>query len=232
MKYFETLPWDSNFFKFPVARIKEEVDNLSNIKVFQSLFENNIRLAYYSSSLKLEIPKNILYEMKLVDKKITYLKEIIDHPANDKISCYDRDYPERKLIYLAIESGIYSRFHVDHKIGQTHFEELYTQWIVNSVSKKIADEVLVYKEEKEIAGFVTVGKKDNRADIGIIAVDPSHRGKGIGKALMFSAENFYAGKLKSIQVITQGDNLAACKLYKSCGYGLEKKEYFYHLWRK
>lgn len=232
MIYFETLPWDSNFFQFPVARIKDDVDIISDEKVFQNLFENNIRLAYYSSFKELVIPENNLYEIKLVDKKVTYSKEIIDQPANERILSYEKDYPEEKLISLAIESGIYSRFNVDNKIGRYHFEELYTKWIENSVSKKIADEVLVSKDQNEITGFVTVGKKNNRADIGIIAVDESHRGKGIGKALMFSAENYYSGKLKSIQVVTQEDNLAACKLYESCGYLREKKEYFYHLWRK
>lgn len=232
MIHFEKLPWDSDFFQFPVARINDEVDVIENENVLQNLFENNIRLAYYSTSKQLEIPENKFYEVKLVDKKMTYLKEIVPHSANEKISSYDKVYPEQKLIFLAIESGIYSRFNVDEKIGRKHFEDLYTKWIVNSIAKKIAGEVLVSKGENEITGFVTIGQKNNRADIGIIAVDPSHRGKGIGKALMLSAENFYAGKLKSIQVVTQGDNVAACKLYESCGYKVEKKEYFYHLWKK
>jgi dTDP-4-amino-4,6-dideoxy-D-galactose acyltransferase len=231
-KYFETLPWDSNFFQFPVARINNEDDIFLNEEILRNLFKNNIKLAYYSSPKELFISENKFYEMKLVDKKVTYLKEVLPHATNEKISFYDKEYTEQKLISLAHDSGIYSRFNVDNKIERKLFEDLYTHWIVNSVTKKIADAVLVSKEEKEITGFVTIGKKNDRADIGIIAVDSSHHGKGIGKALMFSAENFYAGKLKSIQVVTQGDNLPACKLYESCSYKLEKNEYFYHLWRK
>ena len=230
--YFETLNWDSNFFKFPVARINDEVDILDNTNILQNLFESNIKLAYYSSSQKLIIPGNNFYDIKLVDKKITYLKEITDLPVNENIIFYDKNYPEEKLISLALESGIYSRFNVDEKIGHENFEALYKQWIVRSVAKEIADEVLVYKINGEIAGFVTAGKKNKRADIGLIAVDQSHRGKGIGKALMYSAENYYAGNLKSIQVVTQGNNMPACKLYESCGYLVEKQEYFYHLWKK
>jgi ribosomal protein S18 acetylase RimI-like enzyme len=232
IKYFEILSWDSNFFRFPVARINDKVDIFSYEESLNDLFENNIKLAYYSSTKELPILENKFYEMKLVDKKVTYLKEVSSRAANENISFYDKDYPEQKLIDLAIESGIYSRFNLDTKIERKHFEDLYTKWIENSVTKKIADEVLVYKEEKKINGFVTIGKKNNRADIGIIAVDQSHRGNGIGKALMFSAENYYTCQLKSIQVVTQGDNLAACKLYESCGYVIEKKEYFYHLWKK
>ena len=232
IKYFETLPWDSKFFRFPVARINDEVDIFANKNILQSLFENNIRLAYYSSSRKLVIPESNLYEVKLVDKKVTYTKEIIDQKVSPKIMYYDKKFPEPKLISLAIESGIYSRFNVDERMGREKFEALYRQWIVKSVAKEIADEVLVYKINDEIAGFVTVGKKSNRADIGIIAVDNKYRGRGVGKALMLGAESLYKNKFNYIQVVTQKDNLPACKLYESCGYTRESLEYFYHIWQK
>jgi dTDP-4-amino-4,6-dideoxy-D-galactose acyltransferase len=32
------------------------------------------------------------------------------------------------------------------------------------------------------------------------------------------------------QVVTQLDNVAACRLYEKCGYHLEKLENFYHFW--
>jgi dTDP-4-amino-4,6-dideoxy-D-galactose acyltransferase len=149
-----------------------------------------------------------------------------------KTESYSENYPNKKLIDLAIESGIYSRFNVDPKIGRKKFEELYTRWIIKSVSKEIADDVLVYKIGGEIAGFVTVGQKNGRADIGIIAVDKSYRGKGIGKTLMKTAENFYFDKLKLIQVVTQGHNLPAIKLYEGCEFKIEKVEFLYHLWNE
>lgn len=228
---FEILPWDSDFFKFKVARIKEHI-NLDNSKsLLIDLFENDVNLVYYSSSDKLQTPENSFYTILLVDKKVTYFKKISNQDQNNKIESYNKHYPEEKLVTLAISSGIYSRFNTDKRIGRQNFEALYSQWILKSVAKEIAEEVLVYKENNGIQGFVTVGKKSNRADIGIIAVDPSFRGKGIGKALMFEAEKFYYNKLDTIQVVTQGDNLPACKLYESCGYAVEKAEYFYHLWR-
>ncbi|HEY5464292.1 MAG TPA: GNAT family N-acetyltransferase [Hanamia sp.] len=227
---FEILQWDSDFFNFKVAKIKNDV--LLKGDFFEKLYKENVQLAYYSSKTKLTETSNEYYNLNLVDEKITFLKEIEISSLMSKTESYLEKYPGKKLIELAIESGIYSRFNVDPKIGRKKFEELYTQWIIKSVSKEIADDVLVYKIDDQIAGFVTVGQKNGRADIGIIAVDKSNRGKGIGKTLMKAAENFYFNKLKLIQVVTQGDNLPAIKLYTSCGYKQETTEYFYHLWKK
>jgi dTDP-4-amino-4,6-dideoxy-D-galactose acyltransferase len=81
--------------------------------------------------------------------------------------------------------------------------------------------------------IVTVGEKKHRGDIGIIAVDTEFRGKGIGTALMQSAESWLAKlNYKSMQVVTQGDNKPACKLYENCGYTIESVEYFYHIRKK
>lgn len=227
---FEILQWDSDFFNFKVAKIKNNI--LLEEDFLKKLSNENVQLAYYSSKTKLTKTSNEYYNIDLVDEKVTFLKEIEKSSLISKAESYLEKYPDKKLINLAIESGIYSRFNVDPKIGRKKFEELYTRWIVKSVSKEIADDVLVYKIEGEITGFVTVGQKNERADIGIIAVDKSYRGKGIGKTLMKAAENFYSDKLKLIQVVTQGGNFPAIKLYLSCGYKPEKTEYFYHLWKK
>jgi hypothetical protein len=32
-------------------------------------------------------------------------------------------------------------------------------------------------------------------------------------------------------VVTQGANMAACRLYEACGYYVGTIEYFYHFWR-
>lgn len=232
MIYFETLAWDSNFFKFPVARIIDREDVFTNKKIFQNLFDSNINLAYYATSKQIITTDSALYEVKMVDTKIIFVKEIFKQPDNEKIFSYDKKCAESKLISLAIESGSYSRFFIDKSIGHKNFENLYTQWIQKSVSRDIADDVLVYKHNNTIVGFVTIGKKGVRADIGLIAVDSKFRGMGIGKALMQSAENFYLSKLINIQVVTQGNNQAARKLYESCGYKIESQQFFYHVWRK
>ena len=114
---FKKLVWDSEFFGFPVAQICETADLISDDKIFIELFYQNIRLAYFFSPAKFEFPENDFYEIKLVDEKVTFAKPIQKHEVNPHISVYEKSYPEQQLISLAIESGAYSRFKVDEKIG-------------------------------------------------------------------------------------------------------------------
>ena len=211
------------------------IENTEDLKsVEKTMDDYNFKLAYYSSAKELNIDKMESLEIKLVDKKTTYVKNInsslLSHPL---ISSYESVIPSPKLLDLAIQSGIYSRFNVDKRIGKEKFEEMYALWMINSLNRKFAKDVLVFNENNDLAGFVTLGEKNNRADIGIIAVDHIFRGKGIGKKLMTSAEKWsYDNGYKEIQIVTQGNNIPACKLYESLGYSVEKVEYFYHIWKK
>ena len=232
------LDWDSDFFSYNVSRIEGLLLEKQDIKNIEYLMnKNEIELSYYSTSRELS---PYIYEISeldivLVDKKTTYIKEINPDLEIDKsITSIDQNtiYKE-KLIDLAIQSGIYSRFNVDKRIGKDKFEEMYALWMINSLNRKIAKEVLVFSKNNDLSGFVTLGEKNNRADIGIIAVDHISRGKGIGKILMTSAEKLFSNLgYKSIQVVTQGDNNPACRLYESCRYKVDTVEFFYHIWRK
>ncbi|MGB0427775.1 MAG: GNAT family N-acetyltransferase, partial [Flavobacteriales bacterium] len=84
----------------------------------------------------------------------------------------------------------------------------------------------------KMTGFVTLGEKNKRANIGIIAIDHSTRGKGVGKLLMQAADDWaFQNNYATIQVITQGENEGACRFYEACGFEQEQLDYFYHIWR-
>jgi dTDP-4-amino-4,6-dideoxy-D-galactose acyltransferase len=229
------LEWDSDFFKKKIGKIAFQNEQNLQKEIIKSKSEN-YDLIYLTSNEEInnwhEIKED--FEINFVDKKTTFLKEIeFNISEHEFISLYSEQIAEEKLIKLAIQSGIYSRFNVDKKIGKENFENLYQTWIEKSVSLEIALGVLAYRIDNELVGFTSMGKKNNRADIGIIAVDEAYRGKGIGKSLIKSAEKWFAQNgFKTMQVLTQGDNHAACNLYKNCGFEIEKVEFFYHLWRK
>jgi len=228
------LSWDSDFFGFPVARL---ICSDSDFMEARQLIDNiapDVRLAYYSSNTPLNEVVIDGWEIRMVDRKTTFVKEIDPQVhAADFIRSYDVAMPQdEQLIELAIQSGLHSRFNIDPRIGKENFERMYSLWMQNSLRKEIAFEVLVAETEGEVSGFVTLGEKNGRGDIGIIAVDTHFRGRGIGKALMLEAEHVFAGRgYSTAQVVTQGANLPAIKLYESCGYTIDAVEYFYHVWR-
>lgn len=239
MDFFRILDWDSDFFGMTVAQILpnrltiEELEQAINVMKMQK-----VRLAYWASDPHDVVSQNAAQACHglLADRKITYYTELAqtEYTAAGSdwvVEEYAKTSPNSQLEALAAQAGIYSRFRVDPHIPDDKFFELYRQWILKSVNRQIADAVLVAYRDGLIAGMVTVGIKNGRGDIGLIAVDAQMRGKSLGSALIRAAQN-YALKcgLTSAQVITQGDNIAACTLYERCGYRVEKMDYFYHFW--
>ncbi len=231
MKYdFKYLKWDSEFFNFKVGKLtcdyisKAEFMNLS-----ENLKEKGYRLIYLFSQNEIEFLSKYL-----VDKKVTYSKKInlsktINIDTNIKL--YRKNLPNKKLIELSIQSGIYSRFRVDKNISKEKFEQLYKLWITNSVNKKIADETFIYSLKDDIVGFITIKTNPNSGTIGLIAVDQKHRGMGIGSKLIQATEHYcLTQNIHILSVVTQKDNIPACKLYEKNGFKIKSLEYVYHIW--
>lgn len=235
---YQILDWDSNFFGFSVARINNP--NLAKEKLVNSLSDlslKGIKLIYWPASN--EYSENEITDLggSLVDLKTTFKMDFDgvnpeDFISTDEVEAYSDSMPFESFEELAVQSGEYSRFAVDPRIPREKFFELYRIWIARSLKKEIAREVLVLRESNRVVGMVTLGEKDGRGDIGLIAVDASSRGKSYGEKLVRSAQRWFIKNGYTVgQVVTQGNNIPPCMLYKKCGYSVEKVEYFYHFWR-
>jgi dTDP-4-amino-4,6-dideoxy-D-galactose acyltransferase len=237
---FQILRWDTDFFGFIVARIipcrltKNELEN-----ILVALKRENVSLAYWASDPQDHISQCAANSLGgfLADKKITYLIDLVNAPipslqeVNANIEEYQEAKPNSELEALALKSGIFSRFNVDPKFSKVQYENLYKLWILNSANKKLADVIFVAKENDKIIGMVTVIKKHNCGNIGITAVDESRRGENLGVALVrMVLEWCILQDCKIAKVVTQADNIAACRLYEKCGYYIAKINYFYHFW--
>jgi dTDP-4-amino-4,6-dideoxy-D-galactose acyltransferase len=133
------------------------------------------------------------------------------------------------VLHLAREAGRFSRFRVDP--SSERFSTIYDAWIINSVSGLMAKEVMVTPDAASLSGLVTVGVKDGRADIGLLAVREDSRGRGLGKGLVQASLDWAARRqFREAQVVTQRANVAACRLYESCGYTIERAEHVFHFW--
>ena len=131
---------------------------------------------------------------------------------------WDRADCPATLLQLSLDSGLYSRFKVDRLIPESVFSGVYEGWIKNSINKSMADEVFVavHKISKEEVGLITVKQRGpDRVDVGLLAVNSSHRRKGISRSLLSTAALWSNKKLEGVadtrlQVTTQGANEAAC----------------------
>ena len=87
------------------------------------------------------------------------------------------------------------------------------------------------RNANELLGLISLGTKEKRGDIGLMAVASNVRGRGIGQLLMQDAERCFVERGYAIaQVVTQRANNEGCRLYESCGYRVERIDNVFHFW--
>jgi dTDP-4-amino-4,6-dideoxy-D-galactose acyltransferase len=237
--YFEILEWDSVFFGYKIASIHSSKLGSHDLnRIITELGKNGFRLAYCFVDPDDETSISSIRNASglLVDEKITYFIEGFgesEASGSTHIKLYNLTYPSENLKALALQSGLFSRFKVDPNFQNNEYENLYVEWIKNSVIKKVADEILVYFEGDDEKGFITLAVKKDIGSIGLIAVDEKERGKSIGRKLINASFAFFKEKnVNKIEVVTQKANKAACLFYESLGFEVKNIINIYHLWIK
>ena len=230
------LLWDSQFFGYGVGKVElEAISVVQILNIIKEAKEDCLKVIYLIAKDfdTLSIQRTEAVGAILYDKKTTYFKKSQPAPLlSSCINSYSKNLSAEPLYSLAIQSGAYSRFFTDKNFQYAEFQRLYTTWIENSVNRSIAREVLVYKEkEEDYKGLITLGIKDSRLDIGLLAVDTKYRGKNIGSKLLNAATD-YADRWEcsGMQVVAQGTNVLACKFYEKHGFQKESVQYLLHLW--
>lgn len=221
--------WDSEFFGYEVYEVRQEPFSETELMIeFDKMRKKNIRLIYYISKEKHHLSDGV----NPADEKVLYAKKLANAKKDE---LYIRSYADnedyKKLLPLSFLSGKYSRFRLDQNFVKKEFERLFEEWIKRSVDRSIADEVLVYDEENEIKGMVTVSFKEKIAQIGLISVADGQQGKNIGSKLLEATENqALKNNCTVLHVYTQKKNLPACNFYEKNGYSVSGIDYIYHFW--
>jgi dTDP-4-amino-4,6-dideoxy-D-galactose acyltransferase len=232
---FEHLPWDSELFGFPVARLPSaSVTAMDFSRALTQMTGSGIRLAYatvpWTDSASRSLLENA--QARLVDRKLLYRKALAEEiPSDPGIESWQGLPCTPVLESLALASGHWSRFRMDRRIPEAVFSILYLTWIRRSLRGEIADDVLVSRMTDEVAGMVTLALRREIGTIGLLAVSEAYRGHGLGRRLFRSSERWCKTRgAIALEVVTQADNAAACGLYESCGCRIVTDEAVYHLW--
>lgn len=238
---FEILKWDSDFFHFNVAKISDGCVNPSVFShIYRELKKKNVKLIYWPSETECSFQHEISSEFhgRLVDIKTTYTKTLrkSDRFIMEDQTCvefYGNKKADDRMLEIAVQCGEFSRFNSDTDFPVQKFEELYTTWLVKSLSGDLADEVIVTKKDNQVTGLITVKCQNRIGTIGLVGVHDKYRGMGQGGTLMRAALNYFIeNKCNATHVVTQGMNHAACSLYEKFGFEVGDKVNFYHFWIK
>jgi dTDP-4-amino-4,6-dideoxy-D-galactose acyltransferase len=237
---FQIVELDTKLFGFKVAKILSP--QLSFIKlqtILDELYKQNTRLIYWpsdSTDTKSQQAANKLNGV-LGSEHVTYLLDLKTLDLSPLVAPEIEIYEHKsasiaiELEQLAIQAGTYSHFNTDPNFPKELFLKLYHVWIENSVNGSVASRVLVIRNNKIIVGMATLGTKNNRGDIGLLAVDAGFRGKNLGVKLVHAAQAYFIEVgFSQAQVVTQKANVPACCFYEKCNFYQEKVENFYHFW--
>lgn len=240
MNHFELLEFDTTLFGFNVAKIlpnKLSSDELAQI--IENLKKKKVRLVYWATDAEDQLTQDAAKNANgfLADQKVTYTIDLTtldpDLLEESRQIVEDYPYPEvnNEMKQLAFQIGKPSRFGVDPNMPNILMEKMYETWVTNCIKNGMAKHVFVIRRGQSIAGMVTLGEKNGRGDIGLIAVSEKFRGQGLGKVLVSAAQaQFVSEGYSESQVVTQLDNDVACKLYEKTGYKISQIDNFYHFW--
>ncbi len=236
----ELLPWDSEFFGFPIARTRLPILDVATAPAIDAwCAQNNITLLYHLSMSDLPEHTNLAHaaSFTLVDIRLTFVRPLTEADQTPPLSNVVRpatpaDLPQ--LESITREGFHHTRFYADQNIPRDKCQALYETWIRQSVAGR-SDAVFVHDLEGQVSGYITCDIDERRdiGSIGLMGVDPSRQRTGVGSALVHQALFWFASRgLASAAVVTQSRNIPAQRLYQRHGFLTSDVQLYYHKWYK
>lgn len=233
----EFLEWDSNFFGYKVGQIYLQDTQAVSEKYFDKALKEGFKLLYVRivNANILQVWRPFLEKIGglWVDERITFVKVLSNEVFQPSLNVknFEEKSSRPEMYALALRSGSFSRFKCDIGFKNNEFERLYNIWVDRSVTKEIADKVLVYEKEGRIVGLLTLILQEKQCKVGLVAVDDNSEGKGVAYELFYEAFHIcWQMGVSTIQLVTQGANQKACRFYQKIGFQPQKTEYTYHVW--
>lgn len=239
----QRLAWDTGHFGWETAAITatrlSDGELRSHLTLARSL---GIRLVYWRSCPAQPPSAAVLdaWAGELTDRKTTFQADpthwrshsAVRRVADVTVTEWPRGEPSGELLELAVIAGTHSRFHKDRRISEDQFRGLYETWMRRSTSGDLADRVFVAMHESDGAiGMVTAKLRETIGEIGLVAVQESCQGHGIGEALMRRALDWFDEvRASAAVVVTQQDNAPACRMYDRLGFTVTDVSNVYHFW--
>jgi uncharacterized protein (UPF0276 family)/ribosomal protein S18 acetylase RimI-like enzyme len=223
--------WDSEFFGYEIASVHSEETTPECLDyALTRCREMDIDCLYFDT---VDLRDEALERgFDLVDEKIVFRRSI-DNEENLETDgavrpCAESDLPE--LTEIAGEIFSETRFYNDPRFETEKCDALYERWITNACAS-YADAVLVATVAEKPCGFITCNVEGTRGDIGLVGVEQSVQGDGIGTKLVTAAiEWFRKQDVTSVTVETQSKNTAARRLYTTAGFRESEQRSVFHRW--
>lgn len=233
------LEWDSDFFGVRIARIETTTPDLRDLENILEWSNANKIQCIYALSSPSDTNTNYLLEnsgFRTVDIRVTLDIKIPKNaiPWKSDANCIrlvnEQDIPALKSI--ASKNHQDSRFYCDGNFSHDRCNNLFETWIEKSCHD-YADAVLVVDMEGTAIGYLSCHLKNNIGNIGLVGIHADYHGRGYGQLLLQNAINWFSSQgIENIEVVTQGANIGAQRLYQQKGFKTKSVQLWHHYWIK
>lgn len=228
------LGWDSAFWGITVGRVSEQTLTAESWAEADAWARaHDVDCLYFLA--RPDDPGTIGVAQdagfRLVDVRVELALPSTKAEAADRIRPY-RPADLETLRRIARTSHGNTRFYADPRFPRDRCSDLYDTWIVRSCDGW-ADAVLVAELEGVAGGYVTchLDPTLHRGSIGLIAVSAVARGRHLGRDLVVGALRWcHDNGSAEVSVVTQGANVAAQRLFQSCGFRTCSTALWFHRW--
>ncbi|MFT5758748.1 MAG: dTDP-4-amino-4,6-dideoxy-D-galactose acyltransferase [Alteromonadaceae bacterium] len=224
--HLKALSWDSNFFSQKIAQLS--FDDTS--KCMSSLNDFDLVQTKTATNNYSEINKLNQLGFHLAEGEIDFIiaiKKTVLTSSPDKITIATAQDIEQ-IREIANGSFLMSRyrkpwFNADKR------DEFYQIWAEKAVKGTFDDLCLIIKTANIVTGFITLKIEGKSARIGLIAVNKSYKGQGIGSNLLKHAQYYCQEKnITQLFVATQLANNIAVSLYSKFGFSPNSLSYWFY----
>ena len=252
----EALPFDSELYGFPMARItflaalgnyheQNKVQHHLLEQAFELCRKEGIR---HLSARALPDELSLIHALEksgfyMVSGLSTFLLNLKQF-SYQKPTVLIRPFKKEDLEPLCTMSRLsfgnpkdwLDKAHADPNLPKDKSDELYVRWFRNCCNGTRADQVLVAEVEGKPAGYIALKLEKGLyekvgwrvGNVPLNAVDPSYRKMGIYAALVQEGLKWFSGKVDWATIKTQVTTLAVHKTWQKLGAHMSSVEYAFH----
>lgn len=236
----QLLEWDSQFFGRTIGRINGHRLTPYDIAAINTwCADHAIECLYFLADSDHAETVRLAEDngFRLVDMRVTLQCRITDWQARSvserpREGCVRPALPSDLPVLQAIarRSHTDSRFYFDGCFPLETCGALYEMWITRGFEGQ-ADHVLVAELEGEPVGYFSCLKRGTQGQVGLVGMSEQAHGRGLGQYLTHEAMQWFSDHgVESVEVVTQGRNIAAQRLYQRCGFLVRSVQLWYHKW--
>ncbi len=228
----EVLPWDSEFFGFRIGRLHADAfcDRGAG-GVERWARDNALRCVYYLADGNDVEGVRAAEELgfRRVDVRWTRERSLADVQPSALELAEEEDLPF--LLELARKSHRITRFYKDPHFDDARCDDLYARWLERGYHDPDQAICVVRQSGRAVGYSVSADRGDSVGELGLIAVAPEARATGLGGRLVQACLVWLAARgCKRVEVVTQGCNRAANRLYEQLGFRTQRMDYWFHWW--